>query len=307
MNSDYYRLPSTKIEKRERRLAVLVTLFPFLGFIGAIFYIFKFSIGLEEFFVFFVFYFFGELGAEVGHHRYFTHGSFKAKNPLKIFLAILASCTGKGSVFEFAAIHRRHHYYSDKNGDPHSPHRFGGGFLNALKGFCHSYYGWILTTPMSPSEHARIIDLIRDPVLQKWANKKMYYFWLTLSLVVPALVCWSITPNNFSLLKGFLWGGLIRVFFEQHSAYAINSVCHLFGSRPFKTNDSSTNNTILALLTFGVGWHNNHHAFPYTAYNQFEWWQIDLCGWFIKLMKFFGLVYDDQFPTLAERNAKKQL
>lgn len=303
--SNYYRLPSSKVEKRARLLAFLVTFFPFLGFVGSIFYVSKFGFNLEEFIIFFTFNLLSVIGLEIGHHRYFTHGSFKAKTPLKILLAILASSSGTGSIFDFAAIHRRHHHYSDKYGDPHSPHRFGSGFVNRLKGIYHSHFGWILTTSRDPSEQARVIDLIEDPLLQKWADKKMYYFWLILSLIIPALVCWLIQPSYFSLLKGVLWGGLMRVFFAQQMAFPINSISHLFGSRPFKTNDSSTNNMIVALLTLGVGWHNNHHAFPYTAYNQFEWWQLDPFGWLIKLMKFFGWIYDDQFPTLAEQNAKR--
>lgn len=297
----------SSIELRERRLAVLVTVIPFLGTIAAIILATQIGFGWLELVLFLPMYILGEIGAEVGHHRYFSHKAFKPHPKLKVILAILASTTGKGSVFEFAAVHRRHHQYADRPGDPHSPHEFGRSFKNILKGFWHSYYGWILHYPMNPAEHARVIDLLMDPVLVRIANKKMYYVWLVLGAILPAVLGYMVTGNTFGMVIGFLWGGMVRVFLEQHSAFAINTICHISGSRPFATKDQSRNNALLAYLTLGVGWHNNHHAFPYTAYNQFKWWQLDPCGWLIFIFEKFGLATEVRYPSKLQRNERASL
>lgn len=294
------RLPQTSIELRERRLALAVNGAAALGAFAAAALAWRNGFGWTELWLFLPMYIAGEIGAEVGHHRLFSHQAFKPVPAIKILLAILASMGGKGSVFEFAAVHRRHHHYSDRPGDPHSPHEFGGG----LRGFFHGYFGWLVRYPMSPAEHAWVLDLIKDPVLVRWANKYMYYVWLTMGLLMPTLVGFILENSAYGALMGLLWGGAVRIFLQQHSAYAINTVCHLFGSRPFKTKDESRNNTLLALLTLGVGWHNNHHAFPGTAYNQFEWWQLDPCGWFIRGLEKAGLVKEAYFPSPEDRKAR---
>lgn len=153
---------------------------------------------------------------------------------------------------------------------------------------------------MNPAEHARVLDLIRDPIFRNWGSRNMYYVWLISGIIIPSLVGGLITSSTHGVLIGFLWGGGVRLFLEQHTAFAINSICHLWGQRPYKTKDQSRNNTVLALLTLGVGWHNNHHAFPYTSSNQFHWWQLDPCGWVIKCLEVIGLCSDLKFPKSSD-------
>jgi stearoyl-CoA desaturase (delta-9 desaturase) len=291
---------STTVEAialRERLYAAGITLTPIAALCVAISVFSQNGPTTTEICSFFAFYLFGEIGAEVGHHRYFSHRSFKASTPLKVFLAIAASISGKGSVFEFAAVHRRHHTYADHDGDPHSPHLHGKTFWGRTKGFFHSYYGWIFQIRMTPAEHARVLDLIRDPVLAKVANRRMYYVWMLVGVLAPGILALTWTQVPIDIGRAVLLSGFVRLFFQQHTAFLINSVCHLWGSRPFKTNDESANNFVLAMLTLGVGWHNNHHAFPYTAFNSFSWWQIDIAGWFIRACRLCGLATECQFPS----------
>jgi stearoyl-CoA desaturase (delta-9 desaturase) len=286
-----------QIDAREKVLTAIVTMTPMVAMVLFVKLLFTSSIRPFECFSFILFYLIGEIGAEVGHHRYFSHRAFQAQRSLKIFLAIAASISGKGSIFEFAAVHRRHHNHSDTDNDPHSPWTESTSFIQRALGFMHGYYLWIFRIKMTPAEHARVLDLLKDPDLNKYANRKMYYLWLVLGLLLPGAVASLWYGDWESGLRGILISGLVRLFFEQHTAFLINTVCHTWGNRPFNTRDRSTNNPLLALLTLGVGWHNNHHAFPSTAFNSFLWWQIDPCGWFIKICERLGLASNCQFPS----------
>ena len=294
-----------KIEKREKIYVGFVTTIPIIGMLLFIRLLLESEIRAFEWISFFCFYLIGEIGAEAGHHRYFSHRAFEANRPLKIFLAIAASVSGKGSIFEFAAVHRKHHKYTDRENDPHSPHLSGTRPRQRVRGFLHAYYGWIYRTSMNPAEHARVLDLLKDEDLVKFANRRMYYVWLLVGVLLPGILALAWYGDFDSALRGCLISGLVRLFFQQHTAFLINSICHIWGDRPFQTSDRSTNNTLLAFLTLGVGWHNNHHAFPYTAYNSFHWWQIDVAGWFIRTCELVGLASNCQFPTQAQINAKK--
>jgi stearoyl-CoA desaturase (delta-9 desaturase) len=128
----------------------------------------------------------------------------------------------------------------------------------------------------------------------------LYFYWLLLGFLIPAVVGGLVSGTLMGALLGFLWGGLLRVFMMNHVFYwCINSVTHTFGTRPFRSNDYSTNNVWLAIPTLGQSWHNNHHAFPFSAFMGLRWWQVDLGGWIIHALQKFNLVWDVKRPTLG--------
>ncbi len=247
------------------------------------------------------------MGVTVGYHRYFTHSSFKTNAVVKAFLAILGSTAVEGPPTKWAAMHRCHHQHSDHDHDPHSPHHHGGGVVGVLKGFVHAHMGWILRG--DPKDLERYTpDLRADKVVV--AMSKLWVLWAAMGFVVPAVLggwlaegisTWSWT----GALLGFVWGGLVRLLVVHHVTWSINSVCHLWGSRPFKSNDESRNNVLFGIIGLGEGWHNNHHAFPTSARHGLRWWQIDLSYYVIVAMSYLGLAYDVKVPSHQRQEMKR--
>jgi stearoyl-CoA desaturase (delta-9 desaturase) len=225
-------------------------------------------------------------GVTVGFHRLLTHKSFETPRALRLTLAICGSIAGQGAVIRWCATHRRHHQTSDQQGDPHSPHLFGDTPLALLRGIWHSHMGWLFNHELT-DWGTYVRDLLHDRLIFKL--NRMYFLWITLGLVLPAIAEGLITMSWLGFTRGFLWGGLIRVLVVHHTTWSINSVCHVFGSQPYQVKDHSTNNVVLAIPTFGESWHNNHHAFPSSAVHGLEWWQVDITGSMIKLCAMLGL------------------
>jgi stearoyl-CoA desaturase (delta-9 desaturase) len=243
------------------------------------------------------------LAVSVGFHRLFAHRSFETNRPARVTFAILGCMAGQGGVTRWVAVHRRHHANTDKAGDPHSPILSGTGIRGALRGLWHSAIGWHVGTRERTSYRHFAPDIVNDPILQ--VIDRYYFVWLGISLVVPTLLGGLVGLSWRGALLGFLWGGLIRLCLYQHATYSVNSICHFFGSRPFATHDASTNNLIVAILVFGEGWHNNHHAFPSAARNGFAWWQIDVSAYVILLLKALGLARNVKNPSAADIEARK--
>lgn len=210
------------------------------------------------------------LGVAVGFHRMLTHRSFRPHPVVKVILLILGSMAAQGGALEWAATHIKHHGQSDCEGDPHSP----------IEGLSHAHVGWMFKSGMAdPNTYCR--HLLKDPL----AVLVSYTFavWMVLGLVIPFLIGgWT----------GLLWGGLVRIFLVNHVTWSVNSICHTFGKREFETNDRSHNVWILALLGFGEGWHNNHHAFPRSAFHGLHWWQFDVSGRLIWTLERLGMARD---------------
>ena len=239
------------------------------------------------------------LGVEVGFHRYFSHAAFKAKPILRWTLAVLGSMAAQGPVVFWAATHRRHHAFSDRPGDPHSPYRNGDTHLS-LSGLIHAHVGWLFAE--EGTDWTRYVpDLARDRRLLLFNQN--YLIWVLVGLLAPALVGGVVTGSWWGAFTAFLWGGLVRTFALHHMTWSVNSICHSFGSRPYRVRDRSTNNLWLALPSLGGAWHNTHHAFPSLAKNNVFWWQIDVGGWFVSIVEFLGLAWDVKSPT--ERMKKK--
>ena len=242
-------------------------------------------------------------GITIGFHRLFTHKSFETSRTMKLLLAISGSMALQGPLLQWVAQHRRHHHHSDEHDDPHSPHTHGEGLLGALAGMWHSHVGWLFK-PDSPDLPRYVVDLRKDRMLR--IVDALFPFWVALGLCIPALVGGLITRSWTGALLGFIWGGLARIFLVHHVTWSINSVCHLWGTRPFNSHDESRNNFIFGVLGLGEGWHNNHHAFPTSARHGLLWWQIDFTYWIIVCMERMGLVSKVRVPSadvIAARRA----
>jgi len=242
------------------------------------------------------------LGITDGYHRLFSHRSFEATRGVRMILGILGSMAAQGSISYWVSNHRRHHHYADRPGDIHSPYYDGTQKLGKFRGFWHAHMGWTFAHQLTnPMIFAR--DLYQDRTIA-WTNQ-MYFYWVLLGLLVPFAIggVWAGTWRG--ALTGLLWGGLIRLFLTYHFVNGIDSVTHIFGTRPFSIRDESTNNVWWALPTMGEGWHNNHHAFPGSAMFGIHWWQIDPGGILLRVLKRLGLVWNIQVPSqsaIAERS-----
>jgi stearoyl-CoA desaturase (delta-9 desaturase) len=234
------------------------------------------------------------LGVTVGYHRLFTHRSFETVWPIRLALGILGSMAVQGPLLKWVAVHRRHHQHSDEVGDPHSPHLHGPGFFAMLRGLVHAHTGWLFSPDFAGMERY-VRDLSSDRMLL--AISKLFPLWVLIGLLIPAALGGLLTLTWYGVLAGFIWGGLVRIFLVHHMTWSINSVCHLWGGRPFRSQDHSRNNLIFGIIGFGEGWHNNHHAFPTSARHGLRWWQIDMTYLIIRTLKAVKLAWKVRLPS----------
>jgi stearoyl-CoA desaturase (delta-9 desaturase) len=233
------------------------------------------------------------LGISAGYHRHFSHRSFRANRPVRVFLGICGSMAAQGSVSYWVSNHRRHHHYADRPGDLHSPYYAEERRLGWVEGFWHAHMGWTFNHDMTnPLVFGR--DLYRDRAIARVSQ--LYLAWVALGLAIPFALGGLLSGTWTGAVSGLLWGGFARMFFCYHFTNGIDSVTHIFGRRPFVTQDYSTNNAWMALPTMGEGWHNNHHAFPSSAIFGFRWWQIDPGAWLIRGFEKAGWAWDVQLP-----------
>ncbi len=238
------------------------------------------------------------LGITVGYHRYFTHRSFEAGPAVKVALAVLGSMTLQGPVTQWVTDHRKHHARSDREGDPHSPHLSGEGVVGTVRGLWHAHVGWMFTTKGMERGSAYGRDLLDDPTIQ--LVDRLYLLWVALSVGLPFLVGFAVTGSAARGVETLVWAGLVRIFAFEHATFAVNSVCHTFGRRTYEARDESRNNWVVALLTFGEGWHNNHHAFPRSARHGLESAQVDVSWLVIRALSRAGLAREVRVPTPAQ-------
>lgn len=231
------------------------------------------------------------MGVTLGFHRMLAHGSFHARAPVRFILLALATLSFQGGPATWAATHRRHHARADQPGDPHSP----------MEGLFHAHLGWLLKGRLVSRGvvHER---LMRDPVVR--FIERTQVFWMLFGLVLPGLLAFAITGSLVAGLYGALWGGAVRLFLQHHTTWAVNSLGHAWGTRPYKAPDEARNNVLVAIFSFGEGWHNNHHAFPGSAYIGHRWYQFDLGKVLIKVMAWMRLVTQVHYPDRSEREAR---
>lgn len=236
-------------------------------------------------------------GTTIGFHRFFTHRGFEARLPVKVTLGILGCMTMQGPIIQWVTDHRKHHALSDKPGDPHSPHvGHGDGFRGRLRGFAHAHVGWMFSN--LGMEQGRVYgkDLYEDRVIV-WIDR-LYLLWVALSLGIPFAIGYAIGGGSVLLgLEAMIWGGLFRIFLYQHATFSVNSICHMFGRQDYVSRDEARNNWIVALLVFGEGWHNNHHAFPASARHGLHRFQLDVSWWVIRALERARLVWNVRTPS----------
>ena len=241
-----------------------------------------------------VFYVVSGLGITVGYHRYFTHGSFKAKRPLRVALALAGSLAMQGPVITWVADHRRHHAFSDKEGDPHSPWLFGTGPAALARGFWHAHTGWLFDRDQTNRERFTP-DLLADADIRR--VDRLFGLWSVLTLLVPAALGGLLTLSWWGALTAFFWAGLVRVGLLHHVTWSINSICHMIGEQPFAARDHSRNVWPLAVLSFGESWHNLHHADPTCARHGVQRGQVDISARVIWAFEKLGWAHSVRWPT----------
>jgi len=246
------------------------------------------------------FYFLTCAGTTVGFHRYFTHRSFKAKRALRIGLAIVGSMAFQGPVITWVADHRRHHAFTDKRGDPHSPWLFGTSPRAVARGFWHSHFGWLLRHEQTNPERFAP-DLLADPDISR--INRQFPLWTALSLLAPAALGGALSWSWWGALTALFWAGLVRIALLHHVSWSVNSICHMIGTRPWTERDRSTNFWPLAIATMGESWHNLHHADPTCARHGVERFQLDPSAAIITVLERLGWAHQVRWPT-ARRLAR---
>jgi stearoyl-CoA desaturase (delta-9 desaturase) len=241
------------------------------------------------------------IGITVGYHRYFTHGSFKAPRGVKIMLAFFGSLALQGSINQWVADHRKHHKFSDEVGDPHSPWRFGTSRKAIAKGLVFAHMGWMFSEEQATVDQYAP-DIRDDQDLQR--INRAFPLIVAISILLPGVIGGLITQSWLGFLTGVFWGGIVRIALVHHVTWSINSICHVFGKRPFKNRDLSSNVAWLAIPSFGESWHNLHHADPTCARHGVLKGQIDLSANVIRALEMTGLASDVRWPK-PDRIAKK--
>jgi len=290
-------------KRRGEQVALfLVVTIPFLAFLAAVPVAWGWGLGWTDVALFLPFYIVSGMGITVGYHRLFTHSSFKANGPLRVALAIAGSLAIEGPVIRWVADHRRHHAFSDREGDPHSPWRLGETLPALMKGFWFAHIGWLFDAEHTNREKYTP-DLMRDRPIR--IVDTLFPLWFAVSLLLPAVLGGLITMSWTGALSAFFWASLVRVFLLHHVTWSINSVCHVVGARPFAARDKSANFWPLAILSFGESWHNMHHADPTAARHGVLRGQLDSSARMIWLFEKLGWATNVRWPK-AERLAKRR-
>jgi stearoyl-CoA desaturase (Delta-9 desaturase) len=240
-------------------------------------------------------------GITIGFHRYLTHGAFKAKKALRVALAVAGSMAVEGPVIRWVADHRRHHAYSDADGDPHSPWKYGRSSGALLKGIFHAHLGWLFDAEQTDQKRFAP-DLLRDRSIV--IVHKLFAAWTAISLLIPAVIGGLWGGSFEAALQAFFWAGLVRIALLHHVTWSINSICHTFGKRPFKARDRSANVWPLAIVSMGESWHNLHHAEPTSARHGVQRGQLDSSARLIWVFEKVGLASDVRWPDPARLAAK---
>ena len=224
----------------------------------------------------------------------FTHRSFETYQSVELVLGVLGSMAVEGPLLKWVALHRRHHQHSDRPGDPHSPHLHGRGVWGVLRGLWHAHMGWVFRAD-PPDLDRYVKDLYQSRLLR--VVSALFPVWVALGILLPAVLGGVITRTWMGVWTGLAWGGLVRVFLVHHVTWSVNSVCHLWGFRPYQTADESRNNFVFGILAMGEGFHNTHHAFPTSARHGLRWWQIDVSYYVIRALALVHLAWNVKLPS----------
>jgi len=277
----------------EQAILYVMVVVPFLALLAAIPALWGWGLGWTDLSIAAVFYVISGTGITIGFHRYLTHGGFKANRPLKIYLAIAGTLALEGPVTRWVADHRRHHAFSDRVGDPHSPWRFGDSAGGLIKGFWFAHVGWLFD-PEHTNQQKFTPDLLADRDIVR--VNRQFPFWAAFTMLAPPLIGGLVSWSWAGALTAFFWASLVRLALLHHVTWSINSVCHMIGQRPYESRDKSANFWPLAILSFGESWHNTHHADPTCARHGIDRGQLDISARTIWIFEKLGWAHDVRWP-----------
>ncbi len=290
----------------ERRITIVAVVLPFAAFVVSVRLVWNGAVSMRDLGVLAVMYALTGFGVTVGFHRLLTHRSFLAPDWVRGTFAVLGSMAVQGAVIHWVADHRKHHTFTDEPGDPHSPHTAGGsGWRRVARGIWHAHLGWLFARTDRASARRYASDLRGDPTIR--FVDRLFPLWVLMGLLLPFLAGFGLSGGQ--LRAGFtalLWGGLVRIFVFHHATWSVNSVCHLYGKRPFVTADESRNNWAVAIVALGEGWHHNHHAFPTAARHGLLRGQLDPSYAIIRCLELLGLADAVRRPSAEQVGAARR-
>jgi stearoyl-CoA desaturase (Delta-9 desaturase) len=290
-----YDTPADKAKNREHLFYLAAKNLPALA---AIYWIATQPTGWIVWTAFAAFYVMNILSMSIGYHRYFTHKAFETSRPMHYAIAILAQLGIFGSLRRWVAEHRRHHAHSDRRGDIHSPYfdDFGDA-TGGAKGWKYSHLGWVFSHSMT-DEKVYGKGVADDDAILFVDKYRIPIFFISV-LVLPALWAMAFGGDTQTIIGTILVAGFLRSVVALHAIACVNSFGHMYGSKRFTDgHDEARNNWLIALLTLGEGWHNNHHAHPRSANAGLAWYEIDMTAAIIRLMERLGLVWNVRWAKL---------
>jgi stearoyl-CoA desaturase (Delta-9 desaturase) len=301
--------PKPLLENPQPRSALVVlwvfVTVPFLALMAAVPLAWGWGLSWVDIAILAVSYLITGLGITVGYHRHLTHGSFKATRWLRFALATAGALAVEGPPTVWVATHRRHHAFSDRDGDPHSPWRYGPSVTGLARGLIFAHIGWMLFNRDCTNRARFAPDLVADRDIRR--IDRLFPVLVAATLLVPAAVGGLATWSWQGALTAFFWGGLVRIALLHHVTWAINSVCHVAGQRPFNSRDKAANFWPLAIISFGENWHNSHHADPSGARHGVLRGQIDPAARLIWAFEKLGWAHDVHWPQPQRLDAKRQV
>ena len=279
----------------------ITVVMPYLGVIALAYWTYTLPSGWLLLTVFALSYLAVGFGVTIGYHRLLAHKSFTSYPWVEGIFYVLGCMAMQGPPIRWTATHRRHHQRSDQDGDPHSPHLAGNGVKGVVLGLWHAHTGWLLTADKERTDRS-VKDLIRNPMIR--TIDRLYWLWLTLSVAVPLTLGWALTHTFTGGLVAVFWAVIVRISLMHHATWSVNSICHFFGYQTFRSDDHSRNNPIVAIISLGEGWHNNHHAFPTSARHGMKWWEFDSSWCVIRTLELLGLAWDVRRPSATAMGQK---
>ena len=289
----------------ERRITIVAVIIPFLGFLASLYLLWGGFVTGLDLAILAVMYAAVGFGVTIGFHRMLTHRSFDAKPWVRATFAILGSMSVQGAVIHWVADHRKHHTFTDEEGDPHSPHTHSGeGVRGVLTGLWHSHMGWLFEDQRSSASRFAP-DLKKDPLIRR--IDRLFPLWVLLGLAIPFVLGFALSGGSlFAGFTAFVWAGLVRVFLLHHATWSVNSICHMYGRQTFESEDEARDNWAVAMVSLGEGWHHSHHAFPTSARHGLNPKQLDPSYRVIKALERLGLVWNVKQPKPEQIAAKKR-